>query len=56
MDEEVALLLLDRWVTLTYFRDFTEPIGQYCYVSFANVCDSYSQLFSLPVAIVATIC
>ena len=37
-----TLLLLDRWVTLTYFCCFTEPIGQNRFALFANVCDSNS--------------
>lgn len=34
-DAEVALFLLDSWVTLV-FLCFTEPIVQYCFVLFAN--------------------
>ena len=39
MDEEVTLFLPGRAVTLVLVC-FTEPIGQYCPVLFANVCDT----------------
>lgn len=39
-DTEIALFLLDRWVTLVLLC-FIEPIDQYYFVLFANVCDMF---------------
>ena len=49
-EEEVPLFLPDKWVTLTYSCCFIEPIGQHCFVPFANFCNSYSQMVSFEAA------
>ena len=42
-DEEVALFLLDRWVTSTYFCCLIEPVALYLLAPFANGCDNHNQ-------------